>query len=425
MLRVLWFSNTPASGIERIQKSSGIRSTGGWLYALNKAIEDNVELHVAFNHPYRLSTFLHGKTTFHPIYTGNILIQRVRERIGLLPYFGNLTQHYLQIISKVNPDIIHIHGTESAFLTVLSQTNIPSVVSIQGNLTVCAHKYCAGFHGLHLRAHAERISLRSLLIGYKTYHKSLCMLKLSSRIEAQHLVYARYIMGRTDWDRRITRILSPGSKYVTGHEMLRDGFYSEEWQQPDTPSMGKRIIFTTTGNSYYKGFETLCRSLSLLRAAGVSVEWRVAGIISDSLINQITRRELGADYPGEGLTLLGSLDEHQLVNQMKMADLYVMPSHIENSSNSLCEAMMLGMPCVATFAGGTGSLLTNDQDGVLIQDGDPWAMAGAIAELLSDPARAKHYGNAARRRAHERHDKELIVKHLIDTYTLIIKEQLT
>lgn len=42
-----------------------------------------------------------------------------------------------------------------------------------------------------------------------------------------------------------------------------------------------------------------------------------------------------------------------------------MPSHIENSPNNLCEAMILGMPCIATDAGGTSTLLSNMKDGLL------------------------------------------------------------
>lgn len=420
-MKVLWFSNTPASGAEVINGQSPLRATGGWLYALNKAIENAVDLHIAFQHPYRLIPFRHGNTSFHPVYTGNILVQRLRERIGLLSQYGNMRKRYLKIIREVQPDVIHIHGSESPFLTILDATDIPVVISIQGNLTVCAHKYRTGFHGRHLYIPGTPISLRSLILGRRNYYRGLHMLHLSSAIERDNICNAQNIIGRTDWDRRITRILAPRSQYYVGQEILRDMFYSSEWQQPDISRIGKKSLFTTTGDSYYKGFETLCRALSLLNKCQVNVEWRVAGISDNSLIAKITRRELGSDYPEHGLTLLGSLAEHDLVEQMIQASVYVMPSHIENSSNSLCEAMLLGMPCIATFAGGTGSLLRDGEDGLLIQDGDPWAMAGAIKELLEEPDKASHYGAAARLRARERHNRENVVASLIQTYETILK----
>jgi glycosyltransferase involved in cell wall biosynthesis len=99
--------------------------------------------------------------------------------------------------------------------------------------------------------------------------------------------------------------------------------------------------------------------------------------------------------------------------------MYVMASHIENSSNSLCEAMILGMPCIATYAGGTASLLKDNEDGILIQDGDPWSLSGAILELYNNPQKAVDYGKNARNKALIRHDKERIATDLLAIYRTI------
>jgi len=421
-MKVLWFSNTPATGIEAMYGPNPLRATGGWLYALNKGIENKLELHVAFQHPYKLARFRHGNTSFHPVYTGNILVQRLRERLGLYRPRRFLRESYLRVVKDVQPDLIHIHGTESPYLMILGATDIPTVISIQGNLTVCSHKYCAGFHGRHLHVPASHNGalLRSFLLGRKTYRRGMDKLRQTAEVERTYLQKAQHIIGRTDWDRRITSMLAPKSRYFLGQELLRGGFYDAEWSQKGAPSEAPNIIFTTTGDGYFKGFETLCHSLSILRGAGLNVEWRVAGVSENSLINQITRRELGTAYPQEGLVLLGALDEHELIKHMLGANLYVMPSHIENSPNSLCEAMLLGMPCIATDAGGTGSILTNNQDGILLQDGDPWAMAGAVQELLADRDRSMRYGAAARERAIIRHNRETVVSSLMRIYETIL-----
>ena len=105
---------------------------------------------------------------------------------------------------------------------------------------------------------------------------------------------------------------------------------------------------------------------------------------------------------------------------MLEADIYVMPSHIENSPNSLCEAMIIGMPCITTLAGGTPSLLKDKEEGLVIQDGDPWSMAGAILELHHNPEIAFTYGRNARKRALKRHDPDKIVDELLDIYREIV-----
>ena len=83
--------------------------------------------------------------------------------------------------------------------------------------------------------------------------------------------------------------------------------------------------------------------------------------------------------------------------------------------------MMLGMPCIATYAGGTGSLLKDGEEGILIQDGDPWVMAGAIIELISDPEKAVNMGQKARERALLRHDKNKVVNDLLNIYSKVIE----
>jgi len=172
--------------------------------------------------------------------------------------------------------------------------------------------------------------------------------------ETRNLKKCKYVIGRTDWDFRITRVLAPESKYFHGDEVLRNAFYTNQWKSNFTE---KLIIHTTNGNSPYKGFETICQSLSLLVNKGLDIEWRVAGIKEKDLIVKVVKNKFGKAFPKKGLRLLGNLDEKALVNKLLEANIYIMPSHIENSPNNLCEAMMIGMPCIATFAGGTGSLL--------------------------------------------------------------------
>lgn len=416
-MKVLWFCNNPAMGIEYLsKKGKGISGTGGWLYALDKELKSHVDLHVAFLYPYHVESFKYNGTTYYPIYTGNIIKEKLRKRF-LNAKDKSYLASCLAVIRNVCPDVIHIHGTENPFCEIIGNTSIPTIISIQGNLTVYNHKFNAGFYGKYQNCKMSGSNIRSLLFGRFMFKNDKKWFEKNLMTEQQALHECQYIMGRTDWDKRITRILAPKSSYFTGNEILRDSFYIHQWDQPAPSS--KIIIHTTNGDTYYKGFETLCHALSLLNRNNVNVEWRVAGVSDNSLINKITKKQLAEIYPQKGLKLLGSLNEFELVDSLKTSHIYVMPSHIENSPNNLCEAMMLGMPCIATFAGGTGSLMHDKIHGLLIQDGDPWAMAGAILELVSNWEVAKQYGQAARKCALLRHDKSTIAKEMIYSYTTI------
>lgn len=419
-MKVLWFSNTPALGENYINKNATIKGTGGWMYALNKVIQDKVQLSVAFHYPYAISNFKYSKTNYFPIYTGNIIIQNLKKRFFGKVYDQDFLNDYLKIIEEVKPDMIHIHGTENSFLCLLGATEIPIAISIQGNLTIYKHKFFSGFHGKYLMNKNDKISLKSILFGRNSFYKGYQNMKAMAKIERNHLKLASNIIGRTDWDRRISRVLAPKSNYFVCNEILRDGFYNEQWN--NTYTSGKIVLFTTNGNNYYKGFETICQALHLLNELGVQVEWRVAGVSESSLINKITKKELKENYPNAGLVLLGSLDEEGLIENLLQSNIYIMVSHIENSPNNLCEAMILGMPCIATFAGGTASMLKDGEEGILIQDGDPWAMAGAVLELINSDSKAALFGQKARERALMRHNQQTIINELLESYNTIIKQ---
>lgn len=413
-MKVLWFSNTPANGVS--DKSKG---TGSWLVPLNVAIQEFVDLHITYPYPYKKMAYKNEKTSYYPLYTGNILISKLKELYLNEVHDETFLEQYLTIVNHVQPDIIHIHGTEYPFACLIPYVNVPVIVSIQGNITVYYNKYKSGLGDKYIHTQKWTTNLKNLFLS-SNFYKNYKQREYKSKVELKQLRNARYIIGRTDWDRRITSVMSPDSKYYIGDEMLRDSFHNNEWKQRTQTNTIK--VFTINGDSYFKGFETLCHGLSILTQYGFDVEWTVAGVNNHSLIYKIARKYLGKNFPTKGLTLLGSVTEDMLVKHMLSSDIYVMPSHIENSPNNLCEAMLLGMPCIATVAGGTASLLMDKKEGILIQDGDAWVLAGSILELHNNPMQAAEMGRCARQRALIRHDKTRIVNQLLETYKTIISE---
>lgn len=417
-MKVLWFSNTPALAQEYLNQQ--MKGSGGWMAALDRNIQDKVALSVAFTYPYNISPFKYGQTMYYPVYTGSIFLENLKQRWLNKVYDEDFLEQYLKIIETVKPDIIHIHGTENSFSCIIDKVSVPIVVSIQGVLTVISHKFRSGMFGDQMNLKLVTIKLKDLLFGNTSFKHHQKKLAKMSIIEQRNLSLTKFVIGRTEWDRRVTRVLAPKSTYFIVNEALRNSFYLETWYKESLS--GKLIIHTTNSNSYFKGFETLCSALTLLVERGVDVEWRVAGVSDSSLIVKVVKKKLKDNYPAKGLVLLGSLNEQELVERLKEAHIYVMTSHIENSPNNLCEAMMLGMPCIATFVGGTNSMLESGQDGLLIQDGDPWSMAGAILELTSSWKTAIEYGINAREKALKRHKKEEIVNSLIAVYNRIVNE---
>jgi glycosyltransferase involved in cell wall biosynthesis len=90
------------------------------------------------------------------------------------------------------------------------------------------------------------------------------------------------------------------------------------------------------------------------------------------------------------------------VRLFSIADLFVLASHTEGSSNVLLEAMASKVPIVATRAGGTPEIVVDGSTGLLVPVRDSRALGTAIARLLSDPKLAEGFvESAAMRAAHE------------------------
>jgi glycosyltransferase involved in cell wall biosynthesis len=82
---------------------------------------------------------------------------------------------------------------------------------------------------------------------------------------------------------------------------------------------------------------------------------------------------------------------------------FAFPSDMDNSPYSVIEAMVAGLPVVATSVGGVPEMVVDGETGLLV-GGDDAQLAAAIASLLDDPDRRREMGIAARRRAEERYD---------------------
>jgi glycosyltransferase involved in cell wall biosynthesis len=171
----------------------------------------------------------------------------------------------------------------------------------------------------------------------------------------------------------------------------------------------------------YKGIELLVRTFSILKAhTSYSFELSICGVSENEEIIELIKKKYKKGYNLLDIKFLGSLTSDNLVKQLCNSNFYVHPSYIENSPNSVCEAMILGMPVVSTNVGGITSLITDKEEGLLVQEGEPYSMAGAIIELVNDYDFARLLGKNARKRSLMRHNPGVIGEHLIEIYKTIL-----
>jgi glycosyltransferase involved in cell wall biosynthesis len=83
---------------------------------------------------------------------------------------------------------------------------------------------------------------------------------------------------------------------------------------------------------------------------------------------------------------------------LSMLDLFVLPSHLEGLCTSLMDAMYMGVPIVATTAGGIPEVIENEKTGLLVPPKDPPALAEAVIKLLKDENKRKMFAVEGRKR---------------------------
>jgi glycosyltransferase involved in cell wall biosynthesis len=393
----------------------------GWISSLLDKIilQENVEIALAFFSENVKTLTIHKDERYFQYVIPSYLtkLDKVLRNATFTDYlFSEREAILLSIIEQYNPNIIHVFGTECPFGLLAKKTNIPIVIHIQGILSPYVRKWFpSGYNNLLMLRHTPLIKAIKLSGYWADYIRQK---KLAKR-EEEIFRIAHFFSGRTDWDRRIIALMSQSSKYYHCEEMLRPTFYKNQWSYNKKDDAIRLISIINP--DIYKGIETILETAKLLkRYSNHPISWIIAGVTSDSPLVKIFMRRTKILARSVNVEFLGPIQEAYLVKKMLDSDIFIHACHIDNSPNSLCEAMILGMPIISTNVGGIQSLLTDKKEGILVQDGEAFGFAGAILELINSPTKRTSYGQAARQRAIERHDPIKIVNKQLFIYQDIL-----
>jgi glycosyltransferase involved in cell wall biosynthesis len=104
-------------------------------------------------------------------------------------------------------------------------------------------------------------------------------------------------------------------------------------------------------------------------------------------------RELGT---GDNVIFLGGVDKYEMPRYYSLADICTATSVYSNANLSVQEAMSCERPVVAFDSGGTGSVITNEETGLLAKNGDVEDFSGKLIRLYREPELRARLGNHAR-----------------------------
>lgn len=339
-------------------------------------------------------------------------------------------ERFQEILDKISPDVIHIFGTEFRHsLTMVRAAEERGmsdrvVVSIQGLVSVIAKHYEAFLPHRVTRAATLRDLLRR---GRICDEKKKFEKRGSTEIEALQSV--KYVIGRTDWDRAALETVAPRARYFHCNESLRDSFYECSW---DRQTCEKHSIFLSQSSYPIKGFHLMLEAMPAILEEFCDAKVYVAGHspFSSSWIQRLRqnyyRRYLGIlirrYHLEDRIEFLGILSEKEMCRRYLAANVFVLPSSIENSPNSLGEAMLVGVPSVASDVGGVKNMLQHGKEGFVYQADAPYMLAHYVKRIFRDPQLADSFSSEARRHAAETHHRKANADALLTVYQTIIEE---
>lgn len=337
-------------------------------------------------------------------------------------YDAGLEERFAEILADFQPDMVHIFGTEFPHtLAMVRAYGRPerTLIGLQGICAACADAYMADIPEYV----QNRVTLRDY-IKKDDIRRQQEKFRIRGKHEREAVRSVGHITGRTAFDREETMKINKSVRYHPMNETMRASFYTGEWRAENAVPYS---IFLSQGDYPLKGFHYMLHAMPRIMSRYPEACLYVAGnsIISNRTIKDKLKLssygkyllELIAEYRlEEKVVMTGRLSGEAMKRQYLKSSVFVCPSAVENSPNSLGEAMLLGVPAVAADTGGISSMLEDKREGLLYEAGNVCALADAVIAVWDEPEKALKRAKEARRRAIETHDADRNYERLLGIY---------
>lgn len=173
-----------------------------------------------------------------------------------------------------------------------------------------------------------------------------------------------------------------------------------------------RVVIAMTGRLVAeKGYRELVAAMRDVPAELWAIGGRLESEHASGIADVIEAVEAD-DALRERVRFLGYRDD--VPDLLRAADIFTLPSHREGMPRSIIEAMLTGLPVVATDIRGAREEVVDGETGFLVPLGDVGALARALAGLVDDESRRRMLGDAGLARGREFYDERLVVARQIE-----------
>ncbi len=267
-MRVLWLVNFPPI---KVAEENGLPKmvNEGWISGMSTALSkmNDIELYMCYSQKVSKKIMLSKLNGIK--YIG--YFDEEPEKVN-----WELENVFARILSKVNPDVIHIMGTEYPHALMMIRTCKQCgvinhcVVSIQGLIS-----YCARYIEAELPAIIKYAETPYSILTRNSVHLIRRNYEKRGIYEKQALKEVKNVIGRTDWDRACVNQLNANAKYYFNNEVLRTSFYSgKKWNVNECE---RYTIFVSQATYPLKGFHVMLEAFAEILKEFPTAVLKVAG----------------------------------------------------------------------------------------------------------------------------------------------------
>lgn len=418
-MKILWIVNMVFPEVaQHLGLKTGV--SGGWMLDLSAKIAQYQDIELA------VAAVYNGKELLE-LDIGNIKYFLIPGGSRKMLFYSKQNEEYWRRINDRFPaDIVHLHGTEYSHGLAYLRTfpHAKSLLTIQGILTRIAQECNGGLTFcdlLRFRTLKECIRLNGQI-------EQQILFKMNAYREKEIINKVKYVTGRTFWDYSNIRSINPNIKYYRCNYNLRSEFYSApKWSVSE---IEKHSIFTGQASTPLKGLHIILKAMDIVKKHYPDVKLYIpGGTVKDNkllpasgydkyVLNLISKYDLQRH-----IVFIGPQNASGIIERMLKSNVAIVPSTIEGASATLCEAMFLGVPCIASYRGGMTELLRDKESGFFYDFHEYSVLANRIIQLFDNNNLASTFSQRVIADATIRHDRTKNPEAMVQVYNDIIHEK--
>ncbi len=320
-------------------------------------------------------------------------------------------------IEQIQPDLIQVWGTEYSMGIDIQKAapHIPTIFFIQGIMSSITEHPNGDMPWRELCKGADIMLLPKILKMLwenKRIQKQVAM-------EQEMIKNSRGIILDSDW--ACAQYAHAGIKTFSVPLPINHCFTKQQWS---TETCDRHTVFTVAGRTPLKGLHILLKALAQIKQQYPDIMLKIPGNVEskkphflfEPIYLRYLRKLIATYHLEENVQFLGKLSQAQMAENMAKANVFVMPSCIENHSSTLREAMTVGCPCITTDVGSILEFAKHEENALVYRYNEVATLAHYIVRLLEHADLALQLGKNARNSITQKYPQAIIGEKLMDAY---------